>query len=142
MSVTSCLLPSGAYVCQVTLLLRNLQGLPTSYGINLQLLSLTPIDHSDQLSTAAGSFCREHEGQGPCLCIIDSRLEFAGSALPTSQALLRRPKSFKFSTPPRNSCVILSKFTNLSEPHFLYWNMGVMVSTSLAHFENQTGQNM
>lgn len=142
MSVTSRLLPSGAYVCQVTLLLRNLQGLPTSYGINLQLLRLTPIDHSDQLSTAAGSFCREHEGQGPCLCIIDSRLEFVGSALPASQALLRRPKSSKFSTPPRNSCVILSKFTNLSEPHFLYWNMGVMVSTSLAHFENQTGQNM
>lgn len=136
MSVASRLLPSGAYICQGTLLLRNPQGLPTSYGINLQLLSLTLTDHSDQLSIAAGSFCRKHEGQGPCLCIIDSRLGFAGSALPTSQALLRRPKSSKFSAPPRNSFVILGKFTNLSEPHFLYWKMGVMVSTSLAHFEN------
>ena len=36
----------------------------------------------------------------------------------------------------------LGKWTNLTEPQFLCWKMGLRVSTSLAHFENQMGQNM
>lgn len=57
MPITTRLLPHGAYICQVTLLLRNVQELPSSYRINAQLLSLAPIDCPNQLSTAARSFC-------------------------------------------------------------------------------------
>lgn len=60
-AITSHPLPAGAYTCQVTLLLRNFQTLPTSYRTNLQLLHLAPMGRPNQHSS--GHFGSSHTVQ-------------------------------------------------------------------------------